>query len=95
MARITQKYLEAMLVRVSKMGGWPIGSYPTTGQLILERGSTGRYQACCLVRSTVQTEISRCLTASEMEEFLSGMIAAYDAPRFRAHWRLPSVEAEA
>lgn len=77
------------------MGGWPIGPYPTAGQLILARTGSGRYQVTVLTNGTGETEISRYLTASEMEEFLRGMIAAYDAPRFRAHWQLPSVEAEA
>jgi hypothetical protein len=76
------------------MGGWPTGPYPTTGQLILARVSNGRYQVTALTNGTGEVEISQCLTASGMEDFLRGMVAAYDAPRFRAHYELPWVEVE-
>jgi hypothetical protein len=92
--RITRnrKYLEGLMATVSKMGGWPVGPYPTPGQLMLTDTGTGRYQVSVVLPGTATTDLSQCLTASEMEEFLRGMIAAYDAPRFRLHFGVPSVE---
>jgi hypothetical protein len=95
MARVTQKLLVALVATVSKMGRWPQGPYPTAGQLILNNTGTGRWQLTMLTTGTGEADISRCLTASEMEEFLRGMIAAYDAPRLRAHWDVPAAPAEA
>jgi hypothetical protein len=85
--RITQRYLEELLKTVSAMGKWPQGPYPTHGSLLLSR-TNGRYQLCMLLASTGEVSISNFLTASEMEEFLRGMIAAYDASRFQAHWKV-------
>lgn len=92
--RITRKTLEALVASVSTMGGWPAGPYPTRGQLILNQ-ENGRYRLCCLVKGTGEADVSRSLTTSEMDEFLRGMIAAYDGPRFMAHWGITPAEVAA
>lgn len=91
--RITERYLRELLKTVSSMGNWPDGPYPTHGKLILNK-VCGRYRLCMLLQSTGEVDISNSLTASEMEEFMRGMIAAYDAPRFRRHWNVDAAEAK-
>lgn len=85
--RITEKYLGELLETVSKMGDWPDGPYPTHGKLLLNR-CCGRYRLCMLLESTGEVDVSNSLTASEMEEYLRGMIAAYDTARFKQHWKV-------
>jgi len=95
MARTTRKSLEQLLAFVSRLGAWPAGPYPTHGQLVLDDTGTGRYQVSIVCQGTSTTCLSQCLTASEMDAYLRGMIAAYDTPRFRQHWQLPTAQQEA
>jgi hypothetical protein len=89
MSRLTAKDLEARLVTVTRMGNWPTGPYPTLGQLSLESVHASRWNLSVIVRGTGEVNLVTGLTTREMWEFLGGMIAAYDAARFRSHWGLP------
>ena len=84
--RITTSYLRGLLKTVSDIGNWPESG---PGSLVIDCGY-GRYSLCMITQGTTQIMMSRALKASEMEEFLRGMIAAHDVARLRAHWQVPT-----
>jgi hypothetical protein len=80
-----------LIERITEAANLPKGPYPTQGQLVLNHNACG-YNLAFLCKGTGQREISGWLKASEMEEFLLGMLAMLDLPRSYQHWGI-TVEA--
>jgi len=87
MARITKARLDFQLKNAIALGGFAKGPYPTPGQLVVNHSASGYSVDLVVNDGGGQADLSPCcLTAKELDLWLSGFSAGLDADRKKAHW---------
>jgi len=87
MARITRARLEWQLKVAASLGNYTDGPYPTPGQLVINHSGLGYSVDLVVNDGGGQADLSPgCLTAKELDLWLSGFCAGLDSERKKAHW---------